>query len=121
MDRKIILEFEDDKVIWFNLFIVTLFHIFAPIRQVTAKDKNKPWLTGNVYKMELRNTVNNRFKISNDDSGKEQYKLLKRFVINALNCEQKAYFAQNINYISKNSKKLRAVFFHISRGTRNYL
>lgn len=111
LDWKFILDLESvgDKVMWFNLFLNLLYDLYAPIRQVTIRNRKKPWLTSNVkYMMELRNAAHNKFKASKLDSDKKQYKMLKNLANIALNSEERAYFVKNINNNSKNSKKLWA-------------
>lgn len=52
----------DEMVTKFNEFILTLFDLHAPIRKITIKDKQKPWITDTIkYMMQLRDEALTRY------------------------------------------------------------
>lgn len=97
----------DEKIFYFNSYLLSLFDAHAPERIVVLKNKSKPWLTENVrLMMRLRNEAHYKYRISGSESDKALYKNMKHLVNSSIFYEQKAYFENKINKNISNSKKL---------------
>ena len=100
----------EDMVITFNTVLIKLFDLFAPIKRLTFKDRQTPWITSNLrYMMRLRDNAYNKCRTVNSDHSdsllKDEYKNLKKMVTVSLYSERRAYFHSHIN-LNKNNPKL---------------
>lgn len=93
----------DKKIQILNEFILKIFDIHAPLRQVKVTKARAPWLTDTLkIMMRHRDDAKSKYKISKSQTDWENYKLLRNQTLAALRAEKKAY----INFInSKNDPK----------------
>lgn len=104
-DSIITIDNVDDMVTQFNEMLLDLFDRHAPERQTAISERCKPWLTDTVrHIMRLRDESHTRYRKTNLDKDKTQYKSLKHLASVSLSCEKSAFFRQQINSNVKNSK-----------------
>lgn len=95
----------DDKLIFLNNCLLTLFDIHAPFKTATFTKSNCPWLTDTIKTMiSLRNKAYSKFKKTSSAASWEYYKDLRNLTNSAIQREKKAYLESQIN--TNNSKLL---------------
>ncbi|KAG6454220.1 hypothetical protein O3G_MSEX008573 [Manduca sexta] len=92
------LDHVDEMLESFNIYLLTLFDVHAPIKNIVYKSKPKPWITSLIkFMMSLRDKAFLKASKDKTDSSKEYYKTLKNLVTSATEREKKAYFNSTIN------------------------
>lgn len=90
----------DKKIGLFNEYIISLFDIHAPIRNVRVTKPKAPWLTPNLkIIMKERDEALRKFKRTKADVDKGRYKQLRNFTVTMVRAEKRGYldsvFRQN--------------------------
>jgi hypothetical protein len=97
----------NDMVEIFNYCIKSVFDRHAPVRSITVRERNPPWLTDNIkLMMKLRDRAMARYNKTKLETVKAYYKSLKSTVNKAIFYEKTAYFHFSINNKIKDPKLL---------------
>ncbi|CAK1593282.1 unnamed protein product [Parnassius mnemosyne] len=103
----------DEMVKTFNMYIIKLFDIHAPICKVVLKDKPKPWITNMVkFMMKLRDKALTKAQKDKKDSSKDYY---QNFVTATIEIERKAYYN---NFVNNNMKNPTLLWKNIKNSTQ---
>ena len=93
----------------FNRFLSVLDELVdthAPLKKLTKRDikfRNKPWVNSKIQKMmHIRDRLFRKFKINNDQSVKDLYKILRNRVTESLRDSKASYF-----YFQRNSNNMK--------------
>ncbi|KAF2879600.1 hypothetical protein ILUMI_26570, partial [Ignelater luminosus] len=94
----------DEKLIFFNNTILSLFDIYAPVRKAKITKKSSPWLKDDLKRlMNTRDNTLKSYRRTNDVTERFRYKTLKNLVNRLVVREKKAYIEEEIQ--SDNSKR----------------
>lgn len=97
----------DKMVETFNLIILKLFDLHAPMYKTTVRDKPRPWITSMLkFMMTLRDNALKKANKHKTDSSKEYYRSLKNLVTATIEREKIAFFNHTINSNLKNPARL---------------
>ena len=84
----------DKKIEHFNLLMLKLFDLHAPLRQSSKRRSHHyaPWITDNIkFMQKLRNNALKKFKLTKLSKDYEAYKQLRNFTTAATRTEKKVY------------------------------
>lgn len=87
----------ENKLLYFNELIISLFDNHAPLRTVRCTKPKAPWLTENIkLMMNLRDHALSRYKNSKNPEHYNYYKILRNNTTKAIENEKKAYLNHRI-------------------------
>lgn len=82
----------DNKIALFNEFIITMFNIHAPIKNVRVTKPRAPWLTSNLKLiLKERDRALQKYKHTKTDIDKTRYKNLRNYSVSMVRAEKRGY------------------------------
>ena len=93
----------EEKIIFFNKNVLTLFDKHAPVKKLNKRKPYQPWITDNVKRMQkLRDKALRDFKTNRSPGKWDYYKQLRNLTNLAIKMERKAFY--RYTFTNKSSK-----------------